>query len=405
MASQDELFDDEPSAETTEDLEDRSTISPVRRYVGRIGVLLAPASGPSPAETFERVESALRKDARVVRVASADDVSTPYPIDAYPYAMGPNDPDLLTGNDAFRGFQVTPLRFEVSVPIKNQPKRFGKSATADRYFAAWDGCVLVVIWEVPVGKAPDIRLAGGQVIIEILSDALDSVGSYAYVQSCSAGCDLGFLHTDVVVDVYANSPDPVRFLRTKRWGRQLARTGEMASGDLLDYVDELHWEVRSPTLNYAEAKNIGARVQDLEAAARTTASELLNLEYNRAARATLGVWQRLKHFVRHSSAEEKTARSLVYELSRHLNNAESLNRIWLTKDGEFEDSAAEHNAARLFEIDYKRDRRALASMNLSGLSAIASTTSERLDNRRVATLTTASAIGGGLLVVIAERLL
>jgi hypothetical protein len=53
----------------------------------------------------------------------------------------------------------------------------------------WDGVFVMASWQMASGEA--IGMSGGQIVRDILSEALDKVDCELYVQECSPGCRAG----------------------------------------------------------------------------------------------------------------------------------------------------------------------------------------------------------------------
>ncbi|GMA91923.1 hypothetical protein [Homoserinibacter gongjuensis] len=182
---------------------------PAAKYFARFGTFIL--TGPrtaNPETLYTRIGEAIKADNRVVNVALPKLNKHWISTDVY-FPGSVDDPEvLLQGSDAMRGIQYPrPFVFELSVPIKNQPKIYGRSASSDHYYVAWDGCIAVILWDAAGAEKPSG--AAGQILIEVLETAAESLDLDLYVQACSPGCELKFAHRAMLVEtIQGEGPRP-----------------------------------------------------------------------------------------------------------------------------------------------------------------------------------------------------
>ena len=148
---------------------------------------------PDPAEVLQSVAKALEADSRVRAVAPTEPSYLSYegvfpwlqldPLDAPPA-------DLMQ-----RAMEsATPIAFSVSVPGKNQPTwGLDDEVAAEDYMCAWDGGLLLVMWESATSPPP----SGGHIVRDIVAEAIDRAGYISRVQGPSmAHVDVHILFDD-----------------------------------------------------------------------------------------------------------------------------------------------------------------------------------------------------------------
>ena len=336
--------------------------------------------------------AALGSDPRVVRVlppqdlAGIDSTHSLFPDEARTSPAG-----VLHGTDAFvvREFRH-PICFQVRVPAKNQPLHFEfNDVPTDTYYVAWDGMNVVVMW---VQGADDFPMSAGQVVADIVADAVTQCNGYLYIQNCSPGCTFNFAHRTLrlgldedvelfeIVDSAPGEPTVDLFL-----------PGLTTPLQQVDYVAAM---IRGSLTEFAEFKNYGRRLIDLETAVRIDLTEVLSLLHRHSEIAGMSLGLRKLRARWSARRWRREARALVARTWLGMANIEALSRQWQSQRDNWMNGYAETFA--LLEHDSRQDIASVESLQLDSMVATTNQVSAGLDNRTVVLATAWGAIAGGL---------
>ena len=103
------------------------------------------------------------------------------------------------GQDHFHVLSLSdPIEFRVTVARENQqPFQGWNEFPTGSYWCAWDGIVLIVLWE----QSSDERVSrsAGRIVADVVNRAAVKAGLRTYNQACSPGCGNIFGHTDAII--------------------------------------------------------------------------------------------------------------------------------------------------------------------------------------------------------------
>ncbi|MCS5496933.1 hypothetical protein NY547_06750 [Cnuibacter physcomitrellae] len=362
--------------------------------------VLALGHGRTANDLRSDIASQLSKDSRVTRVSPGapgeqwDEDHTFFPIHTR------DSTNLVSGADHIHTRRFgNPISFSVNVPAKNQPTINGETPAADRYEVSWDGWTAVVLWARMTGEvhAPG---AAGQVVVEILQDALNAMGHSLLVQACSPSCEHLFGHRNMRVSSWAGRgmPFDIEFGIVE----PSAPVWVKLQGDLnaTSTVLAIHQEVALPAEAFARLKNTARRILLIQSNMRRQTSELLSRDYAALLRADVGFWRTIGHgfqdawwFIRGEGPARPTKR-LIAELWLGMAAVESLQQKYAEADRDFHDVISEWAIPELFTIDLKDDEARVESLNSDFARAAIENKSARMDNRGIVVATLVAAIFG-----------
>ena len=201
-------------------------------------------------------------------------------------SRGGIDPSTYTHAFYFK----KPMILEVRAPRGVQPTfKDSDEIPADRYWAAWDGIALVVLWRMEYfGKsqrdrgdldAYDILVSlspsGGLIVQSILEDAAKKCGCEFSITPCSPDCDYRFVHTGLLVET-VTAADPPIFEPDDTFARVrlpvLNDSPESA-------VKSLHGMLAPATYSFAQMRSEGRTAVAAAQLAHTDLQELLEVNW------------------------------------------------------------------------------------------------------------------------------
>ena len=304
---------------------------------------------------------------------------------------------IASGSDGLNILCLSnPIAFKVRVPKKNQHAYGGTpDIPSDTYWVAWNGVAVFVLWEQGQYEIP---ISGGHVVADILRDALKNSGSDLYVQSCSPGCEYMFLHQtmriieDATIDDYE--------VRPGSGTQEVLVVFEALDGPDLQVV----WvalTVGSALGNFAEFKNYGRRLIDLENECRQDLGHLLT-HFAEHARIVNSGWRPRALSRRwYARGWRKEARSLVADVWLALANIEAIKRSW---DQERMNVADSEEFQPLFASDFSRDVITIDALRVEPISENVNQIAGWLNNHSVVMATGLGALAGGAAGSIATLL-
>ena len=349
---------------------------------------------------------ALREDSRVAHASTPRDNQPDGFADRYSFFRAQPSPEeaeesgdvLLSGRDQSPAVQFwDPILMTVHVPLKNQPNHSPNDAVAAQdYEVLWDGWIALVSWT--QDSPDDIPFAGGQVLADILRLAAEAVGAELYVQACSPYCDHLFNHTNVVVQHDASSKTSA-FVPAEQLATVTFRTSDDI-GSARDAALALYVELGSAAEAFAQMKNIGRRVLDLERAARGHLLFLMKLLYSRAhvSEHTVRERPRMLWNIRGWRQHSRTTMARMWVM---LTAIQEVTREWEDRRRQYLQRIAENPSRELvFAIDEANEVSAIESLDTRPIREGIAEASDRLDHGALvlATLGTGAAAIAGVIV-------
>jgi hypothetical protein len=263
----------------------------------RVGAFFLFSDNVKPDDLRAAIVKALEADSEVATV----DVEPPEPtndfLDETSIFPAVTDLDqksttsLLSGGDQQRSVQFeTPIPFVVSVPRKNQPTvKPDDEVAAQRYFVLWDGWIVIVAWSQRDRLVPE---AGGQIVSDILSRAVQKAGATLYVQACSPACKHLFNHTTLLVEQVESAGEPgPRLAPAPQWNTAILQTERSVESPVKAAL-AVYAELGTAVERFAQMKNLGRRILDLEDLARSQLLALMRIQYQRAHVWEHPIWNR-----------------------------------------------------------------------------------------------------------------
>lgn len=383
-------------------------------YFGRFGTFFLDVGHEtrSNAQVHSEIVAAIKSDSRVI-TAEGEEFRPPWSRrwTAFPDDRNASAEDLLSGRTHFHPLELSdPVTFEVYVPIKNQP-RFGEidDVPTDRYWAAWDGVTLVVIWK----QDNTARLAArsaGHVVEDVLRVAAQKAGANLVVQACSPTCTNMFSHRDLRITQWSLLKDEKKSIGFDGSHPRIVDIQLHFTGGPADVVSALYGRIERPSSAFAKFKNLSRRIIDIEHLARTLVDELLLLDFHdlersrrnpfaRAGRRVANVWRSL---VGHGDGDR--SRQIIASLWLAMSLIESLRRDWLPVQRRFTEYSEIDGRQVLYDVDRKDDDTAVEAINTQFVRAAVEHKSARHDNRTVVWATAGGAIAGAVVAFIAGLL-
>ena len=279
---------------------------------------------------------------------------------------------------------------------KNQPRLHGfDDIPSEDYYVAWDGESALVLWE---QSDDDMPLHGGQIVAEILRSALQGTHADLYVQACSPNCDNVFFHTAMHVydeeETAAEVPDTLGMVMHEG-GQRAVDVYVPTEGGNFDILEWIYLDLRTALTIFAELKNMGRRILDIEDSIRDQFSHLLGHYYDHASIVAKPFFQSIRDRCR-TRGWRKEARQLLAGLWLSLANVEMLRRSWAERHRNFESIVDESETNLLFEKDYRGDVEIIESLDFSHLDSSIEQVSSSLDNRAITIATIGGTLAGGL---------
>jgi len=342
---------------------------------------------------------ALNNDTRVIEIVrpiiNPDFTSAGY---YYPDSESADSGGLLTGKDAFKVFSLSnPIYFKAHVPKKNQPAFHGhQDIPAEDYYVSWDGVCALVLWHQDDEYVP---LSGGHIVADILQTALVTTGAELTIQSCSPDCENIFFHTVMRINDEDERPDDAN-------SSNLSMTRHIdgpASVDVypptsegdFDILEWLYLDLNIAVEMFAELKNTGRRILDIEELIRDELTHLLSHYYQHSSVAVkpplLGLSERWKML-----GWRREARHILAKLWLSMANIERLLRAWERTRQQFDNDIDGEKIQDLFARDYAIDARLIAAFDIEPVNSAIEQIAANLDNSAVVNATVLGALAGGL---------
>lgn len=347
-------------------------------------------------ELVQDVRKALFADSRIRDLSAPTDLEPGWD-HTYPFwpRVSSDVEASLRGSDRLRGFRtVEPFTFVVDVPPKNQTRTAGY--LPQQHWVAWNGIAMVVAWPQP--RRELIDSAAGEVVVDVLHEALHGAKMHLHVQHCSTDCVYQFLHGELLVQ---DGEGPL----ASGWeaiNGGLTHLAETENPDAESIAEELYWEMSIPLWALFDMKNLGRRITELEAVVRDDASRLLETNHVLSESRRQSLWKRVEDIkANHQRRNEGQRRlSRVWWTLSVLN---ALRGQWDREVVAFRAQTSEPHLASVTRID-SRDIELISRQDLSLVTAALEQTASRMDTRVMAASTAggaiAGAVAGGLLSVL-----
>ena len=361
--------------------------------VARFGSFIM-ASDAEPTHPYDdMIKNAVRQIREDSRVLS---VTEPH-VEEYWCSTGdlyPSPTDehgILTGHDAMHWIRFSDyMSFTVEVPEKNQPRLSEDDTIPTHYEVLWDGMIVLVTWRAPRGTL--LGMSGGQIVEDILTEALERAGFTLYVQACEPECDHRFVHTAIRLLPGAEEQGDIEYVKSTRYAEINALLPPMGEED---YAEALYLDLRTSAAAFTELKNVGRRILDVEHIARINLDRLLSLSCTRAELPLLGRKERLERRW-NLRGWRRDSNRLIAQVWRALANIELLRRGWAGERFDFEGDVTERGLSDLYVRDHADDASRIESLDLDLMRAAVESAAERLDKRALVTVTGVAAIAGAL---------
>lgn len=237
------------------------------------------------ADSVQRkIEAALQADARVTEVvdvpaSAVDNAAT----DRY-WDVKEDESKLTDSFDSYLGLRFNRVTvFRVRVPGKNQFRyRSLDDVPSDEYLVAWDGQNLLVQWE---QDTPRSTGSGGHVVLDLLEDVGRAVEYPVVVVACAPTCHHRFVHADFVTFAGEHQHPEFQVNGPAIIGRTVETPYGKAPTDLQN-LRRTYKALQQPLAIYGQARTLAALILFLEWRARSDASSVLDIAYQRAHRSS-----------------------------------------------------------------------------------------------------------------------
>lgn len=373
--------------------------APTQLWWARLGTFVI-AMRKSPGTSFQaELADQIGKDSRVTKIKRPPSNSFWDTEAAFFPTRAMTTDALLGGSDLVKAARFgEPIIFTVNVPAKNQPTINGYEATADRFEVAWDGWSAVVAWK----RAEDEAFppfAAGQVVADILKDALEALEHDLLVQACSPWCEHLFAHTDMRVAVWSSPTWESEWTFDDQRAEVAVRLQGTSPTDEFVVVELLE-ELQMAASSFARMKNLARRVLDIEGSIQLKTATLLHHDYEALKRADVGLGERIKHAMQDAAASlrgegrGRAVKTLIAELWLHMAAVGALRHQFLQAKRDYDDSLLPDPARALFDRDLKDDEAGVATLNLDFAQVAIDNKSLRLDNRGIVIATLVAAVVG-----------
>lgn len=373
---------------------------PSTAYVMRVATAYLVVEHDAPDRDVglaKRLVAALNEDPRVIRA------DVPDPLDEYwspqfSFYPGREGEDTEAGvAEGTRHLHAqrfsAPIIFNVHVPTKNQPTVFASDELpTEDYFVVWNGKSLIVSWEhEPFAPMPS---SGGHVVRDILEQATQKVGTEVFFQACNPSCTWLFAHVaihlvlDPGADRWRSHHDPSASV-------QYVTAPLTGPGDVEDATLDAWYRYHDALRDFADMKNLGRQVLDLEHFIRVDLQALNSLHHTRARTAQRPLRQRLREQWE-GRGWRRRSRFYLARLWLALGSLELRRREWEDEFANYRRSVSEADAEELFGVDANDEIASVGSLDLSLIEASLQHASTRLDTGAVVAATLGGAIAGAV---------
>ena len=409
-----------PSTTDTNVSEDSASGSPP--YVARAAIsFLEVEDDGDNDELYNQLCSTLQADSRIESIRSPiqDEHSFERPaFAALDDASVANDEEsALDPANHIHAFHFRdPIVFEVRAPRRVQPHfEDFDNIPASRYWAAWDGVALVVLWQLedfqksgrPVDELSTddvldgLTPSGGLIVQKILEDAARNCGCTLTSTPCSPNCSYTFAHTGLSVE-------PVSFDEEEAFeqgeGESFARVVIPVLEDSpMEVVSELHSKLAFVTRIFAEMRGEGRAAVGAGRLGRYDLRKLLNLNYQRASIGAQPLRNTLKArwVIRRW---RRTSRLLIARMWLTLATLDRARQNWSRLKYIYDDAAIDNNRGIVFNSEYEHEVHGTSEVDASEVRSALERITNTPDSRALILSTGVGAVVGAVIGAIVGHL-
>jgi hypothetical protein len=280
----------------------------------------------------------------------------------------------------------------IHVPKKNQPTVYqSDEIPAEDYCVLWNGQSLLVSWKLE--KDTPMSWSGGHVVESILTDAAKRLDADVYFQGCNPSCPWLFVHMDIQLTMDPSADEWMHLSLPDSRNMLFARAPGSAD---LQQASIRAWRHYSSALrDFADMKNVGRQILDLELAIRFDLDRLNTLHHRRAEASQGSWWNRAKAAWTFRSWRRES-RFYLARLWLGLGSLEHQKRLWRQRHAEFVTSVRYAEIEELFVIDTSDEVDSIRDLDLSIIEAALQHASSRLDTSAVVVATVGGAVAGAI---------
>jgi hypothetical protein len=394
-------------------------------YLARVAICFMVVGGEGDNHAlYNQLTETLKEDSRVetIDVPLQDEHSYSRPILSSFGSFSSDDtvdedeaPDPFSHLHAFTFRR--PILLQIRSPRRLQPNYNSfKHIPADRYWVAWDGIALAVLWELEDLKEgstatipyPTIRRAlspsAGLLAQSVLRDAVEKCGSEFRTIACSPNCDYTFFHSKLVVNTVGEAGS---------YGGDAIFNNEedrLIAVDLpVEHTPEkatlaLYRCISFPARVFAKLRSAGQTLESATWLAHEDVAELLRLNYERAAMSAKPFWKSLRE--RWSSRRwRREARQIVARICLDLATMENVRGDWARAKQIYEDSAKSNNVGVVFGSEYELGAGAVSTLDVTEARSAIDRMTGSLDIRALVLATAVAAVVGALIGALVTSLM
>lgn len=236
-----------------------------------------------------------------------------------------------------------------------------------------------------------LPISGGHAVEAVLEDVLARIDCRLYVQSCSPNCDFLFVHQTIQID--ADEGATSFAFQGKGDGYPITYLAEFRIHDPTEEVVLLGLAIRHAVGNFADFKNVGRRLIDLEGEVREDLAHLLAHYHSHAMLAAAGMSPKTLKRRWQSRGWRREAWSLVSGIWLAMANMESLRRAWRDEQDYLADG---EDVAPLLLRDFARDIASVEALDLHPVAETVSQVTAALNNQTAARAASWGALAGGV---------
>jgi hypothetical protein len=390
-------------------------------YAARVGIsfIEVDADGDD-GELYGLLCTTLRADSRIEWITSPTQDKNAFERPSFASfdtdESGGNDtPDPATHVHAFH-FQE-PITFEVNVPRRVQPHfEDFDGIPASRYWAAWDGIALVVLWQLEDFQASgspshelsiddvfnSVTPSGGLIVQKVLEDAAKSCGFTLTSTPCSPNCSYTFAHTSLSVETVGYDEEA---MFEEDEDESFARVSLPVMEDSpTAAVDELYRKLALITRIFAEMRSEGRTAIAAGSSGRYDLRTLLNLNYERAKigaqpfRKTFKARRNTRHW-------RSASRLLIARMWLTLATLDRARQSWSRLRYIYDATADGENIGVVFSNEYGHEVHGTSEVDVSEVRSALERITNSLDSRALILATCAGAVVGAVIGAIVGSLI
>lgn len=346
------------------------------------------------AATYDTLVAKLTTDPRVKNVEAVESSHNTFVQKsisvAGKQASSPLEPTTPQKHMHVVSFRV-PVLMTIVVPKRLQKQDRGESAIpSDTYHVSWDGMQFVVAWEL----SPEVDahgFYGGFIALDVLRDAAKDAGVRLETPPCGPGCSYPFAHRDLAINI----DTAFDVLHVRETGTRVlfaSVKGEPAS-PVFTVLMSIASSLRLSIHTFATMRGHGEAVWMTESAARRDITKILKLQYERAARVSVGKRKRIASYwkARHAKGQ---SRLLVASIWLYFATLEENQAAWRDARAEYLNASTRNGVGAIFGVEYPRSVLRVEQVDLHSLRSAITYVSERADSSGVIKATLAGGIAG-----------